>query len=394
MIQPDINPFYSFWMAGYECADQLNCHRQRVDLLAQTGHLQLINEDYQDIQPFGIKTVREGIRWSVVEKAPYSYDWSTVNLMLQAGRRNGIQQVWDICHFGFPDDLHPLDADFTNRFVALCRAFVLFYRSAYPNEVLIVTPINEVSFLSWLGGETCGTAPYLTNQGWEVKYHLMRAFIAGVAAMREVDPGVKILTTEPLVNMVPPLNPTPEQLQEAAVQQELQFQSLDMLCGHICPELGGKPEYVDILGFNFYYNNQWVIGQEEFLPWFNDESDPRWLPLNELLSAAYARYQKPMILSETSHSGTDRPNWLDFITLQCAELLRQNIPLWGVCLYPIIDRPDWNDLSCWHHSGLWDVQNPDAAVPERILHQPYAEALLHARRKLEQVISATKATEI
>ncbi|GAB2696827.1 beta-glucosidase [Mucilaginibacter koreensis] len=378
-------------MAGYECADQLNCHRQRVDLLTQTGHLQLIDEDYQLLQPFGIKTVREGIRWSVVEKTPYHYDWSTVALMLQAGQRDGIQQIWDICHFGFPDDLHPLHPDFTSRFVALCEAFARFYRSQYPTATLIVTPVNEVSFLSWLGGENCGTAPYLTNQGWEVKYHLMKAFIAGVAAMRNIDPSVKILTTEPLVNMVPPLNPTDEQIEEAAFQQNLQFQSLDMLCGFICPELGGKPEYADVLGFNFYYNNQWVIGQEEFLPWFNENPDPRWMPLHELLSVAYARYQKPMILSETSHSGVDRPNWLDFITNQCAVLLQQHIPLWGVCLYPIIDRPDWNDLSCWHHSGLWDVTNPDASVPERLLHQPYAEALLKARHQLEQIPGAIRA---
>jgi beta-glucosidase/6-phospho-beta-glucosidase/beta-galactosidase len=57
-------------MAGYECSDKLNLHRQRVDLLQATGHLQLMDEDYQLLQPFGIKTVREGIRWSVVEKRP------------------------------------------------------------------------------------------------------------------------------------------------------------------------------------------------------------------------------------------------------------------------------------------------------------------------------------
>ncbi len=381
-----ITPFRSFWMAGFECSDKMNTYRKRVDLLTLTGHLELIDEDYRRLAQFGIKTVREGIRWSVIEKTPYTYDWSSVELMLQAGRRNDIQQIWDICHFGFPDNLHPLADTFTDRFVALCRAFVSFYFSRFPDEELIVTPINEVSFLSWLGGENQGTVPYYVNRGWDVKYHLMRAYIAGVAAMHEINPLIKILTTEPLVNMVPPLNATQEQQDEATFEHELQFQSLDMLWGAMCPELGGKPEYVDIIGFNFYYNNQWVIGQSGFLPWANLEPDPRWKPLHELLATAYTRYRKPIIMSETSHSGIDRPNWIDFIAAQCAAVLEQDVPLLGVCLYPIIDRPDWDQLSCWHHSGLWDASANNPQPNDRILYRPYADALHKAQVTVEQAM--------
>lgn len=365
-------------MAGYECSDKLNLHRQRVDLLQATGHLQLMDADYQGLQPFGIKTVREGIRWSVVEKRPYEYDWSAVQVMLQRGQQNGIQQIWDICHFGFPDDLDPFSPDFTDRFAALCGAFATFYRSQLPHETLIVTPINEVSYLSWLGGDNCGTAPYCQGRGWDVKYHLMRAYIAGVAAMREIDPAIRILTTEPLVNMVPPLNPTDREIEEALAEHELQYQSVDMLCGNICPELGGKPEYLDILGFNFYYNNQWVISQQGFLPWANLEPDPRWKPLNSLLQEAYERYERPMVITETSHSGVDRPHWMNFISQEIQILLTAGLPLWGVCLYPIIDRPDWDNLNYWHHSGLWDQLTTEPGVHERILHEPYAAALLEA----------------
>ncbi len=378
-------PFKSFWMAGYECSDKMNRYQQRVDFLNITGHLQLIDSDYQSLAAFGIKTVREGIRWSFTETAPYRYDWTTVGHMLEAGRRHGIQQVWDICHFGYPLGLDPLNEHFTRRFTALCRAFVGFYRSRYPDEELIVTPVNEVSFISWLGGEALGAAPYYINKGWDMKYHLMKAYIEGIAAMREIDPSVKILTTEPLVNMVPPLNATAKEISEAAAEQEIQFQALDMLTGRMCPELGGKPEYADILGFNFYYNNQWIIGQQGFLPWLNEEPDPRWQPLSQLLIAAYERYQKPFILSETSHSGVDRPLWMDFIAGQCAAVLTQNVPLLGVCLYPIIDRPDWNELSIWHNSGLWDAGVPANGLPGRVLCQPYADALLRAKLTIEKL---------
>ena len=375
------NPFQSFWWAGYECTDQQNCFGNRVDLLRQTGHLQLIQDDYSDLTPFTIRTVREGIQWSQVEKRPYQYDWSVVETMLIAGHRQGIQQVWDLCHFGYPDDLTPLHPMFARRFAALCRAFVRFYRDRYPDDTLIVTPINEVSFISWLGGDARGTSPYCTKQGWEVKIGLMRAYIEGVAAMREIDPGIRILTTEPLVQIVPPLNATKEQIINAAIADENQFQSVDILGGLIAPELGGSPDYLDILGFNYYYNNQWIEGTGTFLGWNDTVPDPRWVPLRQLLIKAYRRYRRPIALTETSHPGIDRPFWIEMIGRECAAVLQAGVPLLGVCIYPIVDRPDWDHIEHWHHSGLWDA-DLTTDPPGRVLVEPYAHALLQAQASL------------
>ncbi len=388
------NPFSSFWMAGYECTDKLNAFGHRVDFLNVTGHLALIDEDYRQLKPFGIRTVREGIRWSFVEKRPYHYDWSTVATMIRHARVNGIQQVWDICHFGFPDDLTPLHPLFARRFAAVCRSFVLFYREICPVGPLIVTPINEVSFLSWLGGDARGTSPYCWGQGWEVKYALMRAYIEGVAAMREADPGIRILTTEPLVNMVPPLDADPDVVAQAVASHQIQYQAVDMLGGRMCPELGGSPEYIDILGFNFYYNNQWIDGAHQFLPWFNDDHDPRWRPLSSLLREAYDRYQRPIALTETSHSEEHRPNWIEYIGKECAKVIRENMPLWGICLYPIIDRPDWDHLHPWYNSGLWDVEQGSEEPPRRVLHKPYADALLKSVELVKEAINASRSQTV
>src|SRR3954470_21685177 len=312
------NPFSSFWIAGYECTDKLNAFGNRVDFLNVTGHLELIDHDYSLLQQFNITTVREGIRWSQVEKRAYQYDWSTVKYMLERGKAHGIQQLWDICHFGFPDDLTPLHPMFARRFAAVCRAFVKFYRDFDPYGTLIVTPINEVSFLSWLGGDHCGTSPYCIGYGWQVKYALMRAYIEGVAALREVDPSVKILTTEPLINAVAELNASPARLEDANVWHNYQFQAADMLSGYASPELGGKPEYLDIVGVNFYYQNQWEIDVWAPLLWKNDPFDPRWVPLRNLLLEVYDRYQKPIALTETSHPKEDRPEWINMITEETA----------------------------------------------------------------------------
>ena len=391
-LQPHQSPFQSFWMAGFECTDKLNAFGVRVDLLATTGHLQLIDADYKRLSLFGMSTVREGIRWSQVEKTPYQYDWSEVAQMISHGKKNNIQQIWDLCHFGFPDDLTPLHPMFARRFASLCRAFVDFYRSIDPDGVLIITPINEVSFLSWLGGDVRGTSPYCVGQGWEVKYHLMKAYIEGIEALKEADSRVRILTTEPLVNIVPPDDANPGQVELAVRQHADQFQVTDILCGRMCPELRGKPAYLDILGYNYYFDNQWVSNTLEILKWAEEIPDERFVPLHRLLANAYERYNRPLVLTETSHPREDRPLWIEMIAEECKLVLCNNIPLWGICWYPVIDRPDWDNLDCWHQAGLWDRENL-TGLPQRLLHIPSANALLKAQSKLKTCFTTKRMTE-
>lgn len=372
----DIYPFRSFWMAGYECSDQLNHYGNRVDLLTETGHITQVLEDYKRLLGMEIFTVREGIRWSWIESEPYHYDFSTVALMIDAARETGIQQIWDVCHFGYPVDLSPLHPHFLPRFVDVCKAFATFHKNYCPGEQLIITPINEVGFISWLGGDHASTTPYARGMGWDVKYALVRAYIQAIKAIKEIDPEALIMTTEPLVNIVPALDATAEMVLEAKKVHDLQYQATDMLTGKICPELGGEPDLIDFFGFNFYYNNQWVASDFSCLPWANLDPDPRWRGLSSLFEEAYLRYNKPIVLSETSHPGEHRPNWIELIAKECVKTLKMGIPLSGICLYPIIDRPDWDHLHYWHHSGLWDA---DAATPhDRNLYQPYAEAITDA----------------
>ncbi len=379
------SPFHSFWMAGYECADHVNKHGDRVDLLTASHHLSHLERDYDLLSDFEIRTVREGIRWSQVEHSPYQYNWDTVAYMLRKGISRGIQQLWDLCHFGFPDDLTPLHPKFGERFEALCIAFINMYRSIDETSTIFITPVNEVSFLSWLGGEAACTSPFCVNQGWEVKYHLMRAYIRGVAAMKAIDNNIAIISTEPLVHVIPPENADYEQQMGAEKQRNEQFQALDMLCGYICPELGGKSEYLDIVGVNFYYCNQWTHGTTQSLAWAPHDRHESWMPLSSLMHEVYQRYGKPILLTETSHPGEDRGLWIEHISVECKNAIRENIPMLGICIYPIIDRPDWDDLSFWHHSGLWDIADENPA--ERVIFQPFADALLHAQQCLSRHVA-------
>jgi len=372
------NPFQSFLMAGFECADHQNAFGERIDLIKLTAHDRLINEDYRNLIEIDIKTVREGIRWSFVEKTPFFYDWSQVEEIIINAKINGIQVIWDICHFGFPDDLTPLHPMFARRFSHFCKAFVLKYRSLVTDGELIVTPINEVSFLSWLGGNARGTSPYCVNQGWEVKYMLMKAYIEGIEIMKEADPTIKIMTTEPLVNIIPQDSSDSISVLEASEKHREQFQVLDILTGKMCPELRGKPEYLDIIGVNFYYNNQWTFPDHQFIPWNDSTQNSYWRSLHSLIEEVFINYGRPIVLSETSHPGEDRALWLQMISDECLAILKSGLPLFGCCIYPIIDRPDWDFTEIWHHSGLWDISN--IITLEREIHQNSLSAIGELRK--------------
>src|SRR5690606_26494482 len=167
-----------------------------------------------------------------------------------------------------------------------------------------------------------------------------------------------------------------------------QFQVLDMLTGKMCAELGGSAELIDIVGLNYYYNNQWVHNSVEgyFLPWANENFDPRWRPLYSLIEEVYDRYGYPMIIAETSHSGEDRPKWIRFVSDQCNIVIDKGIPLWGICIYPIIDRPDWDHLNRWHHSGVWD--NCLETGNKRKLNLEYANAILDCQNTMIKISDA------
>jgi hypothetical protein len=97
-----------------------------------------------------------------------------------------------------------------------------------------------------------------------------------------------------------------------------------------------------------------------------------------------------MVLSETSHPGIDRPIWINHLASECAIALRSGLPLWGVCLYPIIDRPDWDFQDDWHQAGLWDAELLANEPPRRVLYEPYAAELLRAQAQVATALTERK----
>lgn len=367
--------FKTFFIGGYECADIVNNRGNRVDLLTATHHITRIAEDYALLAQAGIKTVREGIRWSFVEKTPHQYDFSEVKNRITAAQEAGIQQVWDICHFGYPDGLMPAHPQFAGRLAALCKAFAQLYR-AYTEDPLIITPINEISFMSWLGGDVRGTVPFAIHSGFDIKYFLARATIQSIQAIKEVDPSAQIMMVEPLIKIHPKLG---EQPCNTVIEcNGHQFQAMDMVTGRMCPELGGKPEYLDIAGFNYYYNNQWEHNGP-ILGWCKLK---RRTPFYKVLAEACKRYGKPVVISETGHFGEDKGKWMKLITEDCIKAMKRGVDLRGICIYPVLDRPDWDEgnyIDC----GIWGYEKDG----QRFTDKPYLRIVQQCMTKIDQYLN-------
>lgn len=355
----------------------INNRGSRVDLLQATFHDTRTDEDYANLVAAGITTVREGIRWSVVEKEAYKYDFTEVIARMETAKKWGIQVCWDICHFGYPDGLMPSHPQFTGRFVELCKAFVLLHNAINPDETLIVTPVNEISFISWLGGDVRGTVPFAIRSGFDVKYFLCRAAIMGIAAMKEIDPSVQVMMVEPLIRVHPKLGEEP--CDHVRAFNNGQYEAMDIITGRMCPELGGRPDFMDLAGFNFYYNNQWEHGGPT-LGWCTTY---RRSCFSELLLEAYLRYNKPVVLSETGHFKEDRGKWMQQITEDCIAAMQKGVDLRGICIYPVVDRPDWDEghlIPC----GIWTYNE---ATGERIAEEDYLQIVLNCRDQLDDYLA-------
>jgi hypothetical protein len=375
--------FRSFWMGGYECATQINAFGERLDMIASVQHDVQAEQDYALLKTVGIESARDGARWHLIDNAGNgNYDWSSFEPMFEAAQRQGIQVIWDICHYGWPDGLDLFSSAFVDRFAKFCRALAQFIQDR-SDDVPFYAPMNEISFLSW-GASRDFMFPFAHGKDNEIKRQITRAAIAGSDAILSVDPRARLVFPEPLINVMAPRD-RPDLADAARLHHESQFEAWDMIAGFQQPDLGGDPRYLDILGANFYCDNQWEVDCGRKLLWHVEPRDDRWEPVHRLLGRVYERYRRPLFLAETSHVGIGRARWILEIGEEVRLAREQGTPVEGVCLYPILDRFDWQDASHWHNSGLWDFHHEPDGKFVRVLNLPYATALKQVQNSLASV---------
>ncbi len=334
------SPFRSFLMGGFESATMVFEDGRRVDAIASVEHDKHAFKDYAMLKKNGISTIRDSLRWHIIEKQPYKYDWSSFVNMLRASLDADVQIIWDLCHFGFPEDINPWSLEFIDRFRAFAtEAAVVFQNET--NQVPFWCPINEISFWSYAGGEHGHFMPLGIGRGHEWKQQMVRASIAAMNQLRNIDPRARFMHSDPVIHVT-----APEQTYEAITQAEnmrvSMFKSWDMIGGYLEPELGGKPEYLDIIGVNFYPSNQFTTDEETvgFGQLF-------YRPFEDILMEVWERYQKPILIAETGAEGANGAAWLRYVSHEYTNAIHQGALIQGCCIYPVMDYVGWtNNRHC------------------------------------------------
>ena len=374
--------FPTFFLSGFECSTFLWKDRKRRDLVEETQHRRHAQEDYLILRELGIAVSREGIPWPLVERQG-RYDFTPIEPMIEAMNRAQVLPIWDLCHYGYPDGLDPFSEDFAESFADYCRAAARHVVPRLPGPHFF-TPINEITFFSFCGGEWGWVAPYRNSRQdrFRLRLALCKAAIAGVKAIREVEPGARMVNIDPLVQVVAPRD-RPDQVEAARQETYVDtFLAWDILYGKEYPEFGGSPEVLDIAGANNYSFGQMEYreqGPHQAL----DPGDDRIKPLCDLLSLVWERYRRPMIIGETSGMGHGRAAWLKDVMEESLAAVNQGMELHGICLFPAVDMPDWH-TGKWLHNGICDLVEEGGDL-RRVPNGPYVEELRRWQKELNRV---------
>jgi beta-glucosidase/6-phospho-beta-glucosidase/beta-galactosidase len=292
--------------------------------------------------------------------------------------------IWDLCHYGYPDDLDPFSEEFTARFADYCRAAAEYVVERVQHGPHFFTPINEITFFSFCGGEWGWVAPFKNTKKdrFEFRKALCKAAIAGVKAIRAVDAEARMVHIDPLVQVVAPRD-RPDLIEAAHHETFVDtFLAWDIIAGKEHPELGGSPEILDIVGANNYSFGQMEYRESGPHAALSPDDD-RIVPLCDLMRTVWERYRRPMIIGETSGMEGGRAAWLKDVMEESLAAVNSGIDLHGICLFPAVDMPDWH-TGKWLHNGICDLED-NGGVLRRVPSERYVAELRRWQKELNRV---------
>ena len=359
--------FASFFQAGFECSSHRRRDGVRLDLIRATGHDKAVLGDYRLCAQLGLRTIRDGLRWHLIESSPGRYDWSSWMPALEAAEDTGLQVIWDLFHYGSPDHVDQGGQDFAQRFTDFALA-ALDVQQRISQRPPLVCPLNEINFLSWAVDD--GYFPHVgpKRRGW-FKRQLVQAAVTAARAIKRQWPQSVIVWAEPLIHIAPH-DRRPATIRAAAQNLQGMYEAYDWIMGLAEPELGGDPSFADAVGLNFYPHNQWYY-QGPTIPMGHHE----YRPLADMLAEIAKRYGKPLFISETGAEGSGRPAWLHYVCDEVREAQGRGVRVEGICLYPVTAYPGWdNSRHC--DVGLFSALRPDGG---RDFYRPLVEELQRQR---------------
>lgn len=204
---------------------------------------------------------------------------------------------------------------------------------------------------------------------------MVKAAVAASQVLIDELPGVTLVWSEPAIHIAGDSSKPGDH--ELAEQFRLSmFEVWDFISGRACPELGGQMKFLQVIGLNFYDRNEWINYGATLKP-----GDAGYRPFSRILDEVWNRYHIPIFVSETGTEDDERPAWLATISEEVRKAMSQGVPVHGICLYPILNHPGWDDdRHCYN--ALFDYPDMDG---RRSLYEPLAAELSKQQHLFNQL---------
>ncbi len=339
-----------------------------LDEYRLTQHYENWSHDLGLAAEAGATTIRYGLPWYRVnpEKGKLVWDWA--DRVVDRLSELNLEVILDLVHYGTP---LWLDNGFVNKNYADRVAdygFALAER--YGDRISAWTPLNEPQWTARFSGELGTWPPSLTgHDGYlQVMTSICRgisltqqaiaaasprdaAFVHVEASFRYVrDAGVesaeadllaerRFLALDLVTGRVDGGHPLIDYLTEYGVEQD----TLDWFTSH--------PVRPDVVGVNYYPMWSTMHYAADGSP--GRERDDGVAGLQEVLRDYSARYESPVMITETSYEGTTDAQiaWLND-SIRAIDELRTTVPVVGYIWWPFIDQIKWQ-----YREGTEPVEN-------------------------------------
>ncbi len=341
---------------------QVRPGHRALDEYELTGHYTNWREDIDLAAASGAEAIRYGIPWYRIEPAPGEFTWQWLDPVVDHLLGVGLTPIIDLMHYGTPLwlDNQFLNASYPRRVADYAAAVA----ARYADRLTVYTPLNEPNVNAEWCGETGMWPPYLTGaDGWvKIAAALARgivltqqavdAALGGRATFVHVEAGLRYdvdgndasaesaelrrhrdLVIEDLVcGLIDDGHPlTGYLLGHGFAEQQLQWHRDNL----------ARP---DIMGVNYYphLSTGAVTGDVGQQPPARGYSGADGL--EEVLRRFNDRYQRPVLLSETSirDEGDAQVRWLEESVERILALRADGLPIAGYTWFPLFDLLDWS----------------------------------------------------
>lgn len=383
------------WAVGFECTaiPQSRPGHRPLDEYALTAHDRHWRADLDRVASLGVRAIRYGVPWHRVNPAPGRFDWSWIGPVLSHLVRDaGLTPILDLVHFGTPEWLERgfLAPDYPARVAEYARAVA----ERFGDLATHWTPFNEPSVAANRSGRDAAWPPYRRGPRGHsaVLLAVARGIVATAEALRAVQPGAVLVHVDDAgIELADSLDLADFVLD----RQRRRWLALDLITGRVGPdhplweslrdagalpgelaELAQSAPRWDVLGLNFYpwSNRRWRVRPSDgAIRLGRDPGDPAEA-LSFLLREAHGRYGLPLMVTETSASGSlaRRLAWMQAVADGLRRARGAGVPALGLCWYPAFTMIDWRYRRSRRgvrdhllHLGLWDIPLLDGSM-ERV----------------------------